>query len=414
MTPIKKTYSLIVFATQTEMDQLQPLSENRPPSLFQVAGKTLLEWNYEIGKSLGVKKVILLVEKNNKQLFREALEQYQEVSAPPNEIGPFTLVDYDSKIGLTKEQVRVILSIITKESIWLDGNVVTSPAFFKLFLEKAEGHGKYALVQNDGENKKCLGIGLFNEKFLETGSIGAKSVNDIFKIISEKVRSATQYLTFDKESMAFWQIKYLWNLLDANQVLINYIDEINNGIIEHGATIIGKVAIGKGSRIRAGTYLEGPVVIGSDCDIGPNCYLRSGVSLGDKVRIGNACEIKNTIINQRTHIAHLSYVGDSIIGEQCNFGAGTITGNLRLDDQTIKAQINEEIVSTGRRKLGVIVGDNVKTAINTYFMPGVIIGNDSAIGTGVIVQRNIGSGKFIYLEQKTTTTDWKVKSKKKD
>jgi len=404
---------MIIFAAQAKKEQFQPLSENRPPILFQVAGKTLVEWNYEVGKNFGVKKVILLIDKAQNQLFHRALGQYQEVSAPPDEIGPFTLLDYDSKIGLTKELVNVILNNIPKESIWLDGNVVFSSDFFKMFLEKAEGHGKYALIEKDGENKKCLGIGFFDEKFLELGSIGAKSVDDIFTSISEKVRSATQYLTFNKETMEFWQINYLWNLLDANQILINYIEELNQGIVEKGATIIGKVTIGKGTRIRAGSYLEGPVAIGLDCDIGPNCYLRSGVSLGNKVRIGNACEIKNTIIYQGTHVAHLSYVGDSIIGEDCNFGAGTMTGNLRLDDQTIKAQVNEEIISTGRRKLGVIIGDNVKTAINTYFMPGIIVGNNSAIGTGVIVQRNIESGKFIYLDQKTEIRDWKAKSKRK-
>ncbi len=90
--------------------------------------------------------------------------------------------------------------------------------------------------------------------------------------------------------------------------------------------------------------------------MGPNCYLRKGVSLGKGVRIGNACELKNTIIYEESHVAHLSYVGDSIIGYYCNLGAGTITGNLRLDDKAVKAKITE-VVSTGRRKIGVIMGD---------------------------------------------------------
>ncbi len=413
----KKNQAMIVFVSQNNDEQLYPLVKNRPAVLLQVAGKTIIEWFYEIGKKSGIDKILLLANKEDRHLLYKALDDYQETSAPINEIGPFVIIDYDPKKGITEEIMGNLFSdYVTKDSFWLDGNIIFSPNFFKDFLKKAQGTGKYALVKQ--ENDQCLGIGLFATDYLASCALGAKRVNDIFKEVSAKTQSATHTMKYKKKDVEFWQINYLWNLLDANQVLINYIDEKKSGTIEDGATLIGKVTIGEGSRIRAGSYLEGPLAIGKNCDIGPNCYLRKGVSLGDSVRIGNACELKNTIVFEGTHIAHLSYVGDSIIGKHCNFGAGTITGNLRLDDKIVKTKLiidktESEVVSTGRRKIGVIMGDNVKTAINTFFMPGVIVGNNSAIGTGVIVNRNIGSNVFVHIDQKQTSREWKIEQKKK-
>ncbi|NHK31604.1 MAG: hypothetical protein FK730_09645 [Asgard group archaeon] len=402
--------SMVVFVSQ-QKEHLQPLSNNKPPVLFLVAGKKIIETFLTIGKKFGAKKIILLANKNDRSILYKNLEKYMETSAPINEIGPFTIVDYNEEKGITNElKKNLIEGYLLENSIWLDGNVVFNEKFFQEFLDKGIATGKYALVSNED---KCLGIGFFNKRFLGESLNDAKCVNDIYLRVKNSVRSGTFGLKYEKEKANFWQLNYLWNLLDANQELIKEIDSINKGSIEENVTILNNVIIGKGSRIRSGSYLEGPLVIGENCDIGPNCYLRKGVSLGNEVRIGNACELKNTIVFDGTHIAHLSYVGDSIIGTNCNFGAGTITGNLRLDDQTVKAKLNDKIISTNRRKLGVIMGDNVKTAINTYFMPGVIIGNNSAIGTGVIVNRNIDSGKFVYIEQKHLEKEWKIKPKKK-
>ncbi|TET33136.1 MAG: hypothetical protein E3J70_00160 [Candidatus Heimdallarchaeota archaeon] len=414
MAKTKIKHSMIVFVSQAKKKQLLPLVENRPAALFLVAGKTIVEWFYENGKKQGVERIVLLANKNDRNLLYKALGDYQEVSAPINEIGPFTIIDYDPVKGITKELLAILHNgLLTKNSIWLDGNVVFSSKFLEEFLGKAEGTGKIALVENTDEKGNCLGIGYFDKNFLDLCALKSKCVHDIYTEIRNQTKSATPTMVFESEKMEFLRINYLWNLLDANQVLINYTEESNNGTIEKGATIIGKVSIGDGSRIRAGSYLEGPLVVGKNCDIGPNCYLRKGVSLGNNVRIGNACELKNTIVFKGAHIAHLSYVGDSIIGKDCNFGAGTITGNLRLDDKTVKAEIDGKVTTTGRRKIGVIMGDNVKTAINVYFMPGVVVGNNSAIGAGVIVSRNIASNLFVHITQEISSQKWIVEPKKK-
>jgi len=97
----------------------------------------------------------------------------------------------------------------------------------------------------------------------------------------------------------------------------------------------------------------------------------------------------------RAKVPHLSYVGDSIVGAGCSLGAGTITANLRFDDQPIISMVKGRRVDTGRRKLGAIIGDNVRTGINVSLLPGVKIGSGAWIGPGVTVSRDVVAGARI-------------------
>jgi bifunctional UDP-N-acetylglucosamine pyrophosphorylase/glucosamine-1-phosphate N-acetyltransferase len=171
------------------------------------------------------------------------------------------------------------------------------------------------------------------------------------------------------------------------------------GTVEQGAYLIGPVTVAESARIRSGAYIEGPVFIDEEADVGPNCYIRSGTSIGKKTRVGNGCEIKNSILMDGTHAGHLSYVGDSILGEKCNLGAGTIMANLRFDDGQIKMMVKDKIVDTGRRKLGAILGDGVKTGIKSLFMPGVKVGANSWVGANFMVERDIPANSIATLKQ---------------
>src|SRR5439155_1498631 len=74
----------------------------------------------------------------------------------------------------------------------------------------------------------------------------------------------------------------------------------------------------------------------AEAEIGPNCYIRPATSIGPKAKVGNACEVKNSILMASAHVPHQNYVGDSILGERCNLGAGTKVANLRLDEAPVK------------------------------------------------------------------------------
>ena len=188
-----------------------------------------------------------------------------------------------------------------------------------------------------------------------------------------------------------------WDLLEANAWVLQRMKHKTVGDVEEGAHLIGQVTVAKTARIRSGAYIEGPSLIDEESDIGPNCYIRPHTSIGKKVRVGNAVEVKNSIIMDGTHIGHLSYVGDSILCERCNLGAGTITANYRLDSGTVKMMIKDKLVDSQRRKLGTIMGDDVKTGINALTMPGVKIGIKSWIGPNYIAHRDLASNTIALL-----------------
>jgi bifunctional UDP-N-acetylglucosamine pyrophosphorylase/glucosamine-1-phosphate N-acetyltransferase len=166
-------------------------------------------------------------------------------------------------------------------------------------------------------------------------------------------------------------IGYPWHLLDANEhILEHFLEHEVCGEVSPSAHLNGRVYVAPGAVIRSGVVIDGPVYIGRNASIGPNCWIRPCSTIGDRCKVGHAVEIKNSILMDAAAVPHLSYVGDSVIGERANLGAGTITANFRHDAGTISSIVKGAVVDTGRRKLGAIIGDEVHTGINTAIYPG--------------------------------------------
>jgi bifunctional UDP-N-acetylglucosamine pyrophosphorylase/glucosamine-1-phosphate N-acetyltransferase len=231
--------------------------------------------------------------------------------------------------------------------------------------------------------------------------------------ISNLEKSGSKIKSILIESKSWIDIGLPWNLLDANKRALLNLQPSMNGEVDNNSTVSGTIHTGPATKILPGARIEGPVYIGAGSVIGPNCYIRPYTSIGRKVKIGNSCEIKNSIIMDETKIPHLSYFGDSIIGERCNFGAGTITGNLRLDEKTVRMKIKNKLIDSAKKKLGVIIGDDVETGIHVNFMPGITIGSGSNIGPGVNVSRNIPPNVKLVLKQNIHMTKMIVHSRRK-
>lgn len=138
-----------------------------------------------------------------------------------------------------------------------------------------------------------------------------------------------------------------------------------------------QVSIGKGTVIEPGAYIEGPCTIGENCIIRHGAYIRGEVVIGDSCVIGHDTEIKHSIFFNRTSAAHFNYVGDSILGNKVNLGAGVKCANLRLDHQAIHVFIYGEKINTQLHKLGAIVGDGAQVGCNCVINPGTILGRNS-------------------------------------
>jgi UDP-3-O-[3-hydroxymyristoyl] glucosamine N-acyltransferase len=170
-------------------------------------------------------------------------------------------------------------------------------------------------------------------------------------------------------------VVYPWDLLRMNEEVLAMMDETSIlGEVSPLATLSGVVRIGAGTRILPGTVIEGPVLIGPNCHIGPNAYIRGATSIGANGFVGNGAEVKNSIIYNNSYISRQCYVGDSIIGTHVTLGAGTATENHRHDGRHHVSTVLGRSVNTGRLKLGTIIGDGVKTGVNTSIEAGVKIG----------------------------------------
>jgi bifunctional UDP-N-acetylglucosamine pyrophosphorylase/glucosamine-1-phosphate N-acetyltransferase len=185
-------------------------------------------------------------------------------------------------------------------------------------------------------------------------------------------------------------ITFSWDLLRANVEAMSARESYRMESGAHASLYVdGRLQVGKGTRILPGVVIEGDVIIGDHCKVGPNCYLRGATSIGDRCHVGQAVEIKNSILLPGTNVGHLSYLGDSILGEKVNFGAGSITSNLRHDGGALRSPVEGRMVDTGRRKLGAIVGDGVHTGIHTAIYPGRKLWPRTTTLPGAIVANDI-------------------------
>ena len=168
----------------------------------------------------------------------------------------------------------------------------------------------------------------------------------------------------------FLPLTYPWNYLEANVELVRRIDNKQIlGTLEDNVTIKGNVFIGKGTVVKSNTYIEGPVFIDSNCTVGPFAYIRKDTVIGKGVQIGRM-ELFDVVLMDNFTSKHNSYAAHSVIGENGNFGAGTITADYRHDGGNHTTLIDGEKIDSGRRKLGAFIGDNVHTAIGTLIYPG--------------------------------------------
>ena len=410
--------------------RLRPLTDNTPKPLLKVLDKSILQRTITHLSKCGVSGFIVVTNYLEEQIIQNISAQF------PNLEIEFV---HQHEIKGTANALQLANKHITEDFfIGVNGDCVYSFNLVKKTVEAAKDNiisvsgkftqdtEKYGIILTDQNKIPQQMIEKPSKEKISEGyaNIGIYSLSkDIFDIIENmekdnEISSRGEYeLPFainkllqqgiyktkliELEDGDFWfDIGHPWSLLDANEALLSSCDDKRDGTIEEGAHIQGNVVIKQGAIIRSGTYIEGPVFIDEGADIGPNCYIRKNSYIGKNSRIGNACEVKNSIVEDGVHAAHLSYIGDSIIGPRCNFGAGTIIANLRLDKKTISVTIKGNRKDSGRRKLGAIIGEGVETGIGSLIMPGIKIGSNSWIGGGTIVNEDVPSESIYYSSQK--------------
>lgn len=197
---------------------------------------------------------------------------------------------------------------------------------------------------------------------------------------------------------AFWQpVKYPWHVIDLMRYFLprtgKAVRRGKNVKIAQSAVIHGPVILADGVHIMENAVIQGPAYIGNNSIIATGALVR-GSHIGDNCVIGFGSEVARSYLADNVW-THTNYIGDSIIGNNVSFGAGTVTGNLRLDEKEIFSLVRGEKISAQTTKLGLITGDNIRVGINVSFMPGIKIGSDSFIGAGITVAQDIPDASFV-------------------
>lgn len=181
--------------------------------------------------------------------------------------------------------------------------------------------------------------------------------------------------TFEHRKV-FLEKEPVWESLKG---LRGYLERLELGKIEcpipEGVFLINpeKISIGKGTIVEAGAYIEGPVAIGKDCLVRHGAYIRGDVLTGDQCIIGHSTEVKHAIFLNDAKAPHFNYVGDSILGNHVNIGAGVICANFRLDHGEVVIEIEGKLYKTGVNKFGAVLGDGSQLGCNSVTNPGVLL-----------------------------------------
>jgi len=408
--------------------RLRPITSSRPKPMIPIAGKPLLEHIILGLRDAGIDKILLIVgykQEVIREYFEDGVDRFNvkiEYITQDEHLGtahaagfakqfakdePFILMYGDLLVDPTifQEIIKEYKETKSEGLITLlevdnpqDYGIITldSKGFVDKIYEKPDPNLKLGNLAN-------AGIYIFNSLIFKAIEVTPKSVRNEYEftdsmhiLIKQFQGKILGYNIKDK----FWSdIGLPWQLLDANSFLLDMLDQKIIGHVEDNVNITGNVYIGKNTQIRSGTSIQGPCYIGENSLIGPNAFIRPYSSIGNNCHIGMS-EIKNSLIFSHTAIPHFNYIGDSIICENVNLGAGTKVSNLRFDNKGVKMKINNELIDSDRRKLGIIFGPNSQTGINVSIMCGKLIGENSVIGAHTLVNEDVPSNTLYYYDPK--------------
>lgn len=170
---------------------------------------------------------------------------------------------------------------------------------------------------------------------------------------------------------------YPWEALSGLKAFIrglgNALDKTDYQEITHG------VWTHRSARIAPSAFIAAPCIIGAGTEIRHGAFIRGGVLIGKNCVVGNSTELKNSILFDAAKAPHFNYVGDSILGFNAHLGAGSITSNVKSDKSFVTVRCENEIIETGLKKLGAMLGDYAEIGCNSVLNPGSVIGKNATV-----------------------------------
>lgn len=383
--------------------RMWPLTDSRPKPMLPVAGKPLVAHTVDAAVQAGASEIVLVVGYEAEDVHSFFGEEYAGV--------PVEYAVQEEQLG-TADAVRSALEVLEGGSFAvLNGDALYDvPSLSDLYdggpavgSFEVDDPTSYGVLETDGDgnvtgvvekpsdppsNLINAGAYVFPEEAhewlfdVQASERGELELTDVLSRACET--HEVQPVAFDR----WLDVGRPWELLEANEWKLEEIETRIDGEVSEDAELNGPVVVEEGAVVRSGVVVDGPALVQSGASVGPNAYVRGATVVGPNAKVGHAVEVKNSILMEGATVGHLSYVGDSVLGRGVNFGAGTKVANLRHDGETVTLTVKERRVDTGRRKLGVIVGDGVKTGINSSLNAGVVLSPEATAMPGESVTRD--------------------------
>jgi bifunctional UDP-N-acetylglucosamine pyrophosphorylase/glucosamine-1-phosphate N-acetyltransferase len=386
--------------------RLKPFTQRTPKVLLPIAGKAIIHHLIEEAAKAGITEAVLVIRSKKEKV----IEYFEKNKCSI----PVSFIEQSDENG-TGAAILSCESVMKDRFLVLAGDMVTDSSVIK---EIIDGHsGRITVGLRKVGNPAHYGvaevangkISSFEEKPRKPQSdLANMSIYVMEPTVFSEIRSIPKSERGEYEIVSlfmganavvtsgYWKdVGYPWDLADAAEHIIGSMQQ-KDGHIEN-STINGKVVMEEGAKV-INSFIEGSAYIGKNTVIGPNAYLRGINSIGENCHIGESTTLKNSVLFDNVNAKHLAYIGDSVIGNNVNFGSGTQLANFRFDERHVNVMTERGWVNTGSRKIGAFVGDGTKFGVLSSVMPGKIIGCNCWINSGVVVNKNVPPDTIVYVK----------------
>ncbi|QLG60514.1 bifunctional sugar-1-phosphate nucleotidylyltransferase/acetyltransferase [Halorarum salinum] len=388
-----------------EGTRMRPLTAERPKPMLPVAGRPLVAHAAAAAVAAGASRLVVVVGYEAAPVREQFGDEFRGV--------PVEYVEQPEQRG-TADAVRTAaprldpgpFAVLNGDALYDERSLSTlydvAPAVGSY---RVDNPGDYGVLHTEERGDETVATGVTEKPadppsdLINTGAYVFPGAAQDWLDVEESERGElelTDVLTracerTDVRAVPFdrWlDVGRPWELLEANEWKLSELERDVRGEVHGDADLRGAVVVEEGASVDAGVVIEGPALVRSGANVGPNAYVRGSTLLESGSKVGHSVEVKNSVLMAGATAGHLSYVGDSLLGRDVNFGAGTTVANLRHDGEAVRLRVNGGAVSTGRRKFGVVCGDDVKTAIDTNLNAGVKLGTGATTTPGESVLRD--------------------------
>ena len=373
---------------------LSPFTDTRPISMINVAGRPLFDNTVDLLTEAGINDIFVVVGHKREGLTKRIGEYVQ------NGVN-LHYVEQNRSLGIGDAVLKVKDKISPGEYFLLIyGDTITSANIFQKAQQSFHSFKSPIASICLPPSNEMFGNVFLNAQMKITKIIEKPRGNNLgnyvlsgvyvlpesfFSLLEKNGRSMEKAIQglMKKEDLraSMWEdewldIVYPWEILTANKMLMDSWEKSSiakSAVLESNVTIQGAVHIDEGVVIRAGAILEGPSSIGTGSYIGNNSLIRSYTSIGNNCSVGYGVELKNCVVQDDTTIGRLSFIGDSVLGENVDIGAGTMTVNRTVDRKPVVIKNGKKSFPTGLEKIGAFIGDNTVIGAGNTIKAGTVI-----------------------------------------